>query len=952
MTDPRSRGAARFEEDLFDQVDVNRLMVFVPAVMSVGLLFSAATIIRDLLRRSGSQARERRTAIESQFVLGQLLDDEPPEADEIGALARPSYLITAMVLVGGAAYVAIGATANFLRDGGYVRDIGWLLAVSLALAALLGFLGGVSLLVFLSWPTPPRWTLGPLRTAPLTVMPGQREAEKGWILRALVAVFATATAILTIMVGSGRSIASDIDEPIARWIVEAEWIERLSVVDVYGATIISIAFVAFIGLAAFRCRVIAIVYPIAFLVSWSASAVIREVVERPRPTVSGDFESFPSGHLVQAVFIAGLVPLAIEVLFLAKRIATLTRVVLAITAVATALHRIHQQHHWPLDSLAGVTVGLTVVLSVYWAMQQHLWHRRCDGCPWSDSPHEIGWHRAVLDLDEAQSQSVARFGAALAVGIGGALIVASRIVGLPTDPEGFGFGSSISGPTQLALATLLIIAGALALRWRATAAVLMALVALGLGMFAAVQYQPWVTVLLAGVVLIPAVVVWLSWQPTETVASIAGLAAATSILLGSTFVGGSRVYDFYFGPTHPASAATAPEGGEASWLWLGAVGTDTATIVAGGLDDGELAELWYQPAGEAERRSTVVADDSGVARFVLDDLSPSTDVRYAVDEAGELEGLTRVDASFRTHAEGPANLTIVAGSCARSGSNGAVFDAMVAEDPDLYLALGDLHYGNLESDDPDDHIAAYRRSLSSPGQAALFSSVPTAYVWDDHDYGPNDAYRDSPSRLAVSTAYRQAVPHHGVDPDVDASIAQAFTVGRIRFVLSDTRSQRTDTSMLGERQLTWLIDELVTSAETHGAVVWMNPTPWISENGVDDWGGYPAERQRIADALAEADVDNLVMVSGDAHMVAIDDGTNSGYAADGSPGFPILHAAALDRPGSVKGGPYSHGTFPGSGQYGRIDITDDGGPEIEVRLSGHTWDGDELVSLTTELPAS
>ncbi|MGI9614999.1 MAG: alkaline phosphatase D family protein, partial [Acidimicrobiales bacterium] len=817
---------------------------------------------------------------------------------------------------------------------------------------LLGFLGGVSLTVFLSWPTPPRWTLGSLRTAPLTVMPGERDAESGWTLKALAAVLATATGILTLMVGSGRSIANDIDEPIARWIVEATWIERLSIVDIYGATIISIAFVAFIGLAAFRCRVIAIVYPIAFLVSWGVSGVIREIVERPRPTIGGDFESFPSGHLVQAVFIAGLVPLAIEVLFLTRRVAMLARVVLALTVVATALHRIHHEHHWPLDSLAGVTIGLSVVLSVHWAMQQHNWHRHCNGCPSSDSPHEIGWHRTVLDLDSARAKTIASVGSLSAIGIGIALIVASRFVGLPADPEGFGFGSAISGPTQLGLASALVVAGLLALRWRAAAAVLMAFVGLGLGMFAAVQYKPWVTVLLAAAVLIPAVLVWLSWQPTETVASVVGLGAATTILLTSTFVGGSRIYDSYFGPTHPASAATVPRDSEADWLWLGAVGADSATIVAGGLDDDEEAELWFQVEGATEQRATAIADGSGVARFVLDDLPADAEVRYAVDETGEMDGLTRIDAAFHTHPEGPSDLIVVAGSCARSGSNGAVFDSMVAQGPDLYLALGDLHYSNLESSDPDDHLAAYRRSLSSPGQAALFGSVPTAYVWDDHDYGPNDADRASPSRQAVSTAYRQAVPHYGVDPDIDASIAQAFTVGRIRFVLSDTRSQRTSATMLGERQLNWLIDELTSSARTHGAVVWVNPTPWISENGTDDWGGYPEERQQIADALARENVDNLVMVSGDAHMVAIDDGTNSGYASDGSSGFPVLHAAALDRPGSVKGGPYSHGAFPGSGQYGRLGITDDGGPMIGLRLSGHTWDGRELVSLEIELPAS
>ncbi len=111
------------------------------------------------------------------------------------------------------------------------------------------------------------------------------------------------------------------------------------------------------------------------------------------------------------------------------------------------------------------------------------------------------------------------------------------------------------------------------------------------------------------------------------------------------------------------------------------------------------------------------------------------------------------------------------------------------------------------------------------------------------------------------------------------------------------------------------------------------------------------ERRLIADALSVAGVDNLVMISGDAHMVSIDDGLNSGYSSDGSPGFPVLHAAALDRPGSMKGGPYSHGAIAGSGQFGRIEIDDDGGDVVTVRLSAHNWEGEELLSYQFDVEA-
>jgi hypothetical protein len=180
----------------------------------------------------------------------------------------------------------------------------------------------------------------------------------------------------------------------------------------------------------------------------------------------------------------------------------------------------------------------------------------------------------------------------------------------------------------------------------------------------------------------------------------------------------------------------------------------------------------------------------------------------------------------------------------------------------------------------------------------------------------------------------------------DAAINQAFTIGRVRFVMTDSRSEQDETTMLGDEQLEWLIDELTTSSRTHAVVVWANSVPWIAAAvpGADGWAGHADERRRIADAIATAGIDNLVMVSGDAHMVAIDDGSNSDYSTDGGAGFPVLHAAALDRPGNVKGGPYSEGAFPGGGQYGLLDI-DDRGSEVTVTLTGRTWDGKTLVEL-------
>ncbi len=65
----------------------------------------------------------------------------------------------------------------------------------------------------------------------------------------------------------------------------------------------------------------------------------------------------------------------------------------------------------------------------------------------------------------------------------------------------------------------------------------------------------------------------------------------------------------------------------------------------------------------------------------------------------------------------------------------------------------------------------------------------------------------------------------------------------------------------------------------------------------------------------------------------------------------MFHAAALDRRGSAKGGPYSEGAYPGGGQFGVVRVSDRGGPSITLELAGYDWTGSELVSYRFTVPA-
>ncbi|HSP90947.1 MAG TPA: hypothetical protein VLN08_08570 [Vicinamibacterales bacterium] len=79
--------------------------------------------------------------------------------------------------------------------------------------------------------------------------------------------------------------------------------------------------------------------------------------------------------------------------------------------------------------------------------------------------------------------------------------------------------------------------------------------------------------------------------------------------------------------------------------------------------------------------------------------------------------------------------------------------------------------------------------------------------------------------------------------------------------------------------------------------------------------------------------------------------THSNYATGpgrGNRGFVVMHAAPLDRRTSMKGGPYSHGVSRQRGQFGLVQVTDDG-RRLAVELSGHGLTGAPIPGMRLAL---
>ena len=256
------------------------------------------------------------------------------------------------------------------------------------------------------------------------------------------------------------------------------------------------------------------------------------------------------------------------------------------------------------------------------------------------------------------------------------------------------------------------------------------------------------------------------------------------------------------------------------------------------------------------------------------------------------------------------DFTIATGSCSLSGSKSSSFSEILALNPLMFIHMGDIHYEDLNTLDIDERLSAYDRVMGSPSQRLLYQRTIFSYMWDDHDWlGSNADSNDEATASVAKQGYSLAIPHYplgSTSSDVaNAAKYQAFTIGTVRFIVTDLRSEsiKSTDQFAGQiysiAQKEWLFNEF-DQAVNYDYVVWITTRPWTDpvKVGSDSWGGFEAERQELSAYIAStigAGPRNLLVLSGDNHMVAFDDGTNTDYSGqDVYPGgFPLLHSGPL-----------------------------------------------------------
>ncbi|MDZ4688815.1 MAG: alkaline phosphatase D family protein, partial [Planctomycetaceae bacterium] len=234
---------------------------------------------------------------------------------------------------------------------------------------------------------------------------------------------------------------------------------------------------------------------------------------------------------------------------------------------------------------------------------------------------------------------------------------------------------------------------------------------------------------------------------------------------------------------------------------------------------------------------------------------------------------------------------IAFGSCANQNKPQPVLETVVARQPDLFVYLGDNIYG--DSRDMTVLREKYAKLAAKNEFQQLRRQVSVLAIWDDHDYGENDAGKNYPFRAESRAIFLDfwRVPadsprrmHDGI-----YGVHRFEQNGRaLQLLLLDTRMFRdpllrnpkpipagsplkndyqpddsADKTFLGVEQWAWLKDQLTQPADVR--IIASSIQFGHEYNGFESWTNLPREQTKMIELITSTRANGVVFLSGDVH---------------------------------------------------------------------------------------
>jgi len=233
---------------------------------------------------------------------------------------------------------------------------------------------------------------------------------------------------------------------------------------------------------------------------------------------------------------------------------------------------------------------------------------------------------------------------------------------------------------------------------------------------------------------------------------------------------------------------------------------------------------------------------------------------------------------------------IAFGSCSNQNANHEILLTVLEHNPDLFIYLGDNIYGDTK--DMQVLYDKYQILANKLEFKMLRNSTEVLAVWDDHDYGKNDAGKNYKRKKESKEIFldfwkepksSERYKHEGIYN----SLIYGVDGKKVQVILLDTRTFRTNlkyrysrpfnknykndyrpryskkSTFLGEEQWLWLENQFKEQADVR---ILASSNQFAHEyNGYESWTNMPLEQQKMIDLITSTKANGVVFISGDVH---------------------------------------------------------------------------------------
>lgn len=308
---------------------------------------------------------------------------------------------------------------------------------------------------------------------------------------------------------------------------------------------------------------------------------------------------------------------------------------------------------------------------------------------------------------------------------------------------------------------------------------------------------------------------------------------------------------------------------------------------------GVQVEYWERGKTDQKWRSDLVQtykNSAFTAKCIATQLEPGVTYEYRIEINGDSVHLN-YPTTFTTQPlwqwrVDPPAFTLATGSCAYVnetqydrpgkpyGSNYQTFTQIANRKPDLMLWLGDnVYFREVDWYTRSGMQHRYTHDRAIAELQPLLASTPNYAIWDDHDFGPNDADGTWVHKETAWEVFRDFWGNPSFGVNGQKGCTTQFQFADVDFFLLDNRYFRTpnycencpNRTLLGKDQLQWFLAALAASNAPYKIVAIGGQVLTTSPNHETAFHFFPSERDTILNFIERENIKGVIFLTGDKH---------------------------------------------------------------------------------------